>query len=132
VLSWFRVVKLELDVRGATLTPPRPTFIWANTAYYARERAARHFGVSAQDMIVTSVGDPETFPAHAVELIETDGVVEQRLLRRSGELLARPVGKVERQLVTGIQRKLSEDIDRVIVTKLARKGRRRKKGGAKR
>jgi hypothetical protein len=106
VQSWFRIVKLGLDARGAVVAPKQPTFAWANTAYYARELAARHFGVSAQDMVVTAVRDPEAFPKHAVELVETDGVVEQRPLLRGAE----------GEIVAGVQQWLSKEIDRVIVT----------------
>ena len=88
MLSWFQV----MHVHGLVLHVP--VFVWANTAFYARERASMRFGVSAQSIVMKAVGDPATFPSGSVELVESDDIgVEERPLRRKGELRAKPATK---------------------------------------
>lgn len=126
MLSWFKVTQIGHVVGASVVMPTVPTYVWANTAFYARERAAIRFGVSAQSVVVKCASDPESFPSNAVELVESDTFgVEERPLRLKGEMRATPETNVERKLVRGVQRAISRDIDRVIVTKPPRKKKKR-------
>lgn len=81
-VTWFQIVDRVADApRNALKTirvaPPAPTYVWAVTAYYARERAAVYFNSSAMDTAVRPVRDDETLPNVRFELIQAqDGSVE--------------------------------------------------------
>jgi hypothetical protein len=69
VNQWFHVQQISKGPDG-TVVPEVPTFVWLNTAYYARQRAEMYYGLPGMDMIVVLVKPGYVFPANAVELVE--------------------------------------------------------------
>jgi hypothetical protein len=71
--QWFQVLQIGKGPDWPVV-PKTPTFVWLNTAYYARQRAEVHFGVNCMNIIVALVKPDYVFPEDAVELVDdTDG-----------------------------------------------------------
>jgi hypothetical protein len=101
---WYHVQQISRSPDGPAV-PVVPTFVWLNTAYYARQRAEVYYGSPAQDMIVVLVKPNYVFPNNAVELVDcVDGTVRDVQLRDAREREDPPLKRTNLRKMSPLRR----------------------------